>query len=68
MIAKRGQSSQFHLHRTPGAGKRLANSDITTAIDIFRIAGNKIVEHWNNYGDLGLVQQLGVVPPPAQVC
>jgi steroid delta-isomerase-like uncharacterized protein len=33
-----------------------------TAIDIIRIAGGKIVEHWNNYDALGLMQQLGVVP------
>jgi predicted ester cyclase len=30
--------------------------------DIIRIAGGKIVEHWNNYDALGLMQQLGVVP------
>jgi steroid delta-isomerase-like uncharacterized protein len=37
-----------------------------TAIDISRIAGGKIVEHWNNYDALGLMHQLGVVPAPGQ--
>jgi steroid delta-isomerase-like uncharacterized protein len=37
-----------------------------TAIDIIRIAGGKIVEHWNNYDALGLMHQLGVVPAPGQ--
>jgi steroid delta-isomerase-like uncharacterized protein len=30
-----------------------------TGIRIFRIAEGKIVEHWANWDDLGLVQQLG---------
>jgi predicted ester cyclase len=34
----------------------------STGIEINRIAGGKVVEHWNNYDDLGLLQQLGVVP------
>ena len=31
---------------------------------ISRIAGGKIAEHWTNPDMLGLMQQLGVVPPP----
>ena len=30
-----------------------------SGIRIFRIAGGKIVEHWANWDDLGLLQQLG---------
>jgi steroid delta-isomerase-like uncharacterized protein len=30
-----------------------------TGIRIFRIANGKIVEHWANWDDLGLLQQLG---------
>jgi predicted ester cyclase len=40
-------------------GKRV----MVTGIEIFRLAGGKIVEHWNTYDDLGLFQQLGVLPP-----
>ncbi len=29
---------------------------------IYRIADSKIVEHWMNADQLGLMQQLGVVP------
>lgn len=43
----------------PPTGKRVT----VTGIEIFRLAGGKIVEHWNNYDDLGLFQQLGVLPP-----
>ena len=30
---------------------------------IYRIAGSKIVEHWMVSDQLGLMQQLGVIPP-----
>jgi steroid delta-isomerase-like uncharacterized protein len=36
-----------------------------TGINITRIAGGKIVEHWANFDNLGLLQQLGVFHPPA---
>jgi steroid delta-isomerase-like uncharacterized protein len=35
-------------------------------IEIMRIAGGKMVEHWNVVDNLGMMQQLGVVPPPEQ--
>lgn len=35
-----------------------------SAIDIFRIADGKIAEAWVLRDDLGMLQQLGVVPPP----
>ena len=37
-----------------------------TGIDIDRIAGGKIVEEWTNDDVLGLMQQLGVIPPIGQ--
>jgi steroid delta-isomerase-like uncharacterized protein len=33
-----------------------------TGIDILRFADGKVVEHWGNTDDLGMMQQLGVVP------
>jgi len=33
-------------------------------IDIFRITGGKILEHWAVADMLGLMQQLGVISPP----
>lgn len=37
----------------------------TTHIHIFRVAGGKIVEHWAERDDLGLMKQLGVLPGKA---
>ena len=37
-----------------------------TGIDILRInAEGKIVEHWGNFDDLSMMQQLGVMEPPS---
>jgi len=35
-------------------------------IDIVRIAGGKVVEHWSMGDSLGMLQQLGVIPTPEQ--
>lgn len=43
----------------PATGKQVN----VTGISISRIAGGKIVEQWGNQDDLGMMQQLGVVPP-----
>ncbi len=37
-----------------------------TEIHIGRYAGGKLVEHWFNGDQLGMLQQLGVVPAPGQ--
>jgi len=49
---------QGELIGIPPTGKQVS----VTGIDIFRIANGKAVEQWANYDDLGLLQQLGVVP------
>ena len=37
-----------------------------TGVDILRInADGKIVEHWGNFDDLSMMQQLGVMEPPS---
>jgi steroid delta-isomerase-like uncharacterized protein len=46
----------------PATGRRVTVS----AIDISRVADGKMVEHWEQSDALGLMQQLGVVPPPEQ--
>jgi len=33
-----------------------------TAIDILRIDNGKLVEHWGNLDELGMLRQLGVIP------
>ena len=35
-----------------------------TAINILRIENDKIVEHWSEGDNLGMLKQLGVVPTP----
>ena len=42
----------------PPTGKRVTFSEI----HIVRIADGKAVEHWGNSDDLGMMQQLGVIP------
>ena len=46
----------------PPTGKRGS----MTGIDIDRIADGRVVECWVNSDDLGLLQQLGVIPTPGQ--
>lgn len=46
----------------PPTGKQVT----ITSIDIGRFAGGKLVEHWGATDSLGLLQQLGVVPPMGQ--
>jgi steroid delta-isomerase-like uncharacterized protein len=41
------------------------NNQVTvTGSSIERVSGDKIVETWDNYDALGLMQQLGVIPEP----
>ena len=42
----------------PPTGKSLE----FTASDIFEMANGKVVESWHNVDDLGLLQQIGVIP------
>ena len=43
----------------PATGVQIVN----TGINIFRIANGKIAECWSESNALGLMQQLGVIPP-----
>ena len=46
----------------PATGKQVS----LPGIIITRLANGKAVEQWTNYDDLGLLQQLGVVPSSGQ--
>ena len=48
------------LFGIPPSGKQIR----ATAIAIHRVANGRIVEHWGEADNLGVMQQLGVVPPP----
>ena len=42
----------------PASGKSVTFG----VIDVFRFAGGKVVEHWGQSDELGLMQQIGAVP------
>ncbi len=42
----------------PPTGKQVTASGIS----IFRVANGKIAEQWDNFDNLGMLQQLGVIP------
>jgi steroid delta-isomerase-like uncharacterized protein len=46
----------------PASGKQAT----VTGITIDRLEGGKIIESWNNWDTLGMLQQLGAVPEPAR--
>ncbi|WP_373427462.1 ester cyclase [Arthrobacter pascens] len=46
----------------PPSGAPLRES----AVAVHRIQDGRIVEHWSNRDDLGLMQQLGVIHLPGQ--
>lgn len=54
-------TQQGELMGIPPSGKRTS----VTGIEIYRFEGGKIVEHWNQSDNLGLLQQLGAIPAPA---
>ncbi|MBV9280595.1 MAG: ester cyclase, partial [Chloroflexi bacterium] len=47
----------------PATGKKVE----VAQIDIWRLDGGKIVEHWGQDDRLGMLQQLGAVPQPEGV-
>jgi steroid delta-isomerase-like uncharacterized protein len=54
-------------HEGEFTGVAPTGKQVTMAgIDIFRIAGGKIVELWNQEDVLGMMQQIGAVPAPGQ--
>ena len=52
---------QGELMGMPATGKQAT----VTGITIDRIADGRIVESWDNWDTLGLMQQLGAIPAPA---
>ena len=68
MIAERDKVVKhwtFHGTQTgeflgiPATGKKV----LIYAATIYRLSGGKIVECWWNYDTMGMMQQLGVIPP-----
>jgi steroid delta-isomerase-like uncharacterized protein len=55
-------TQQGELQGIPPTGKTV----MITGIDIWRVENGKLAEHWDNWDQLGMMQQLGVVPMPGQ--
>jgi steroid delta-isomerase-like uncharacterized protein len=54
-------------HRGDFEGIAPTGKSITqTGIDILRLVGGKVIERWGEFDNLGLMQQLGVIPAPGQ--
>jgi steroid delta-isomerase-like uncharacterized protein len=63
LVVTRWSAQQTHsgdFFGIPATGKRVS----VTGIAINRIVDGKIVEVWGEFDQMGLMQQLGVVPPP----
>ena len=52
---------QSELMGIPATGKKVR----TSGISILRIAHGKIAEQWDSFDNLGMLQQLGVIPEPS---
>jgi steroid delta-isomerase-like uncharacterized protein len=50
------------LMGVPASGKQVTVSGIVVS----RVANGKVVEEWTNWDTLGMLQQIGAVPGPAQ--
>jgi predicted SnoaL-like aldol condensation-catalyzing enzyme len=62
-VAIRWSSSGIHdgdLMGVPPTGRQVE----ITGIDIFRLKDGKLAEMWQNWDQLGLLQQIGAVPQP----
>jgi steroid delta-isomerase-like uncharacterized protein len=64
LVATRWTSTGTHEGDLPGL-TATHKSVTVTGIGIDRIADGKIVEGWNNWDTLGMLQQLGAVPAAA---
>ena len=60
LVARGTHTSEFM--GIPATGKEVTTNNVT----IFRIAGDKIIERWTIFDALGVMVQLGVVPPPGE--
>jgi len=50
------------LQGIPASGKAVNIG----GIDIWRVADGKLAEHWDNWDQMGMMQQIGAMPAPAQ--
>jgi len=53
-------TQQGAFNGVPATGKRATWSEM----HIGRVANQQVAEHWGTIDNLGMLQQLGVIPPP----
>ena len=61
-----GRITAYGKHTGNLFGIPATNKDFSmVGIAIWRIADGKIIEHWNQTDQVGMMMQLGVMPPPS---
>ncbi len=53
---------QGNFMSIPATGNRV----VMQAIHVYRFSEGKLAEHWVARDDLGMMQQLGMIPPPGR--
>jgi len=65
-VVTRWSASGTHQGETEELGPPTHNRMEITGISIERISEGKVVESWDNYDAMGMMQQLGHIPSPEQ--
>jgi steroid delta-isomerase-like uncharacterized protein len=63
-VVTRWSASGTHQGETEELGPPTGNRMEITGISIERLSDGKVVESWDNYDALGMMQQLGHIPEP----
>jgi steroid delta-isomerase-like uncharacterized protein len=65
-VVTRWRTSGTHQGQTEELGPPTGNRMEMTGISIERISEGKVVESWDNYDAMGMMQQLGHIPSPEE--
>ena len=65
-VVTRWRASGTHQGETEGLGPPTGNRMEMTGISIERLSEGKVVESWDNYDAMGMMQQLGHIPSPEE--
>ena len=65
-VATRWRASGSHEGKTEELGPPTGNRMEITGVSIERISEGKVVESWDNYDAMGMMQQLGHIPSPEE--
>ena len=65
-VVSRWRASGTHQGETEEMGPSTGNRMEITGISIEQISEGKVVESWDNYDAMGMMQQLGFIPSPEE--